>query len=687
MGEMQTGPAPLPNATPTPWRSRLFGLTIFLSACLLFEIQPIIAKIILPWFGGGAVVWTTSMLFFQVVLLLGYVYAHLVATRLPGAAQAGLHIALMALTLLFLQIMPDPQWKAVAADRPTVRVLELLAVTIGLPYFVLSSTSPLLQAWYARAKSGALPYRFFAISNLGSLLALICYPLLIEPFFGLRHQAYAWSAMYTLFAVLCAAIALGRRSKAVNSGLAETGPRRSPVAFRDAALWIVLPVCSSALLLSVTNHLCQDVAPVPFLWVVPLCLYLFTFVLAFDRSGWYRRGIFMTLLPAALLAPAYTYWRGTWNLSTDLLVFLPALFVCCMFCHGELARIKPGRERLTTFYVLLSLGGAIGGFAVGIGGPKFFASYSELPIALALCCGLALACTYGDSLRNDTFWMILLVALIVFCTFDLRAAGSGSRVAVRNFYGVLRVRDEKTKHGMLRRLYHGKVLHGSQFQPIALRRNFTTYYAPDSGAGIAIAQWQRPGMRVGVVGLGAGTIAGYARKGDTYRFYEINPAVIEIAEHEFTYLTDSFGAVDVVPGDARLSLEKESTKYDVLIVDAFSGDAIPVHLLTHEAVQLYLKRLADDGVMAFHVTNRFFDLAPEIASLATANGQQARLIENQGDEAAEILNSSWVLVAKAASFDSRRPLAALTKNIATSLAYWTDDSNHLLSVLRPVFGK
>jgi len=683
MGGMQIGPALLQNPSLTRWRSRLFGLTVFVNACLLFGIQPIIAKMILPWFGGGAVVWTTSMLFFQVVLLLGYVYAHLLVTRLRGAAQAGLHVALIALTLLFLRIMPDPQWKAVAADRPTVRVLEMLAVTIGLPYFVLSTTSPLLQAWYARYETGPLPYRFFAISNLGSLLALICYPLLIEPFFGLRHQTYAWSGIYTLSALLCAAIALGGLRQGVHRRVTENQSDSSPpVAVRDLSLWILLPACSSALLLSVTNHLCQDVAPIPFLWVVPLCLYLFTFVLAFDRSRWYRRRILITLLPAALLAPVYTYWRGTWNLSTDLLVFLPALFVCCMFCHGELAGIKPGRRRLTMFYVLLSLGGAIGGFAVSISAPKLFVSYSELPIAVTLCCGLALACTYGDSLRTDTFWMLLLVGLIVFCALDVRAAGSGNRVAVRNFYGVLRVRDERTEQGMLRRLYHGKVLHGSQFQPIALLKNVTTYYSPGSGAGIAIAQWRRPGMRVAVVGLGAGTLAAYASKGDTYRFYEINPAVIDIARHEFTYLRDSVGSVDVVPGDARLSLEKESVKYDVLVVDAFSGDAIPVHLLTREAIQLYLKHLAEDGVMAFHVTNRFFDLAPEIASLAASIGQQAKLIESPGREDADILASSWVLVARAAGFHARPRLASLTRDIATSLRSWTDDHSNLLNVLR-----
>jgi hypothetical protein len=391
----------------------------------------------------------------------------------------------------------------------------------------------------------------------------------------------------------------------------------------------------------------------------------------------------MTLLPAALLCMVYTYSRGAWDVRTDLLVFPAGLFVCCMFCHGELARLKPAPTRLTLFYALVSLGGAIGGFAVSLGAPKFFIAYSELPVALALCCGLALLATYGDSLLTDAVWSILLIGLMVFCVFEVRAPKFGSRVAVRNFYGVLRVREAQTAQGILRRLYHGKVLHGSQFQSAARRKNLTTYYSPASGVGIAMEQWRRAAQRVGVVGLGAGTIAGYAHTGDIYRFYEINPQIIEIARREFTYLSDSLGSVDVILGDARLSLDRDSSKFDVLVVDAFSGDAIPVHLLTREAVQLYLRHMSADGVMVFHITNRFFNLAPQIASLAASIGQQARLIEREGRDDAEVLRSSWVLVARGESFSSRPGLAGISKEIAAASARcWTDDYNNLLTMLR-----
>ncbi len=374
----------------------LYAITIFLSAFLLFQIQPMIAKMILPWFGGSASVWITAMLFFQTALLGGYLYAHWTIRNLKPQIQAWVHAALLALSLLLLPVVPSAAWKPSGAEDPILRIAGLLAVSIGLPYFLLSTTSPLLQAWYARRYKAALPYRLFGLSNLASLAGLLAYPVLIEPNVTLRHQSLGWSAAFAVFAAL--GVATASVSRGGDAGACAPGKSREDEAacrkpgVLDQLFWVLLACCASMLLLSVTNHLTQNIASVPFLWVLPLSLYLLTFILTFDFERLYNRRVFSWLMVLALIGMAYglTEWDSHTNLRLVIPAFCAGLFVCCMFCHGELVKRKPAPRYLTSFYLMLSIGGALGGLLVGLAAPRVLPAYFELPIALMLCSVLLL---------------------------------------------------------------------------------------------------------------------------------------------------------------------------------------------------------------------------------------------------------------------------------------------------------
>ena len=370
----------------------VYAVTIFLSAFLLFQVQPLIAKIILPWFGGSAAVWSAALLFFQLVLLAGYAYAHFVMARLRPKAQFGVHAGLLAVSCALLPILPSPSWKTPEAGDPTLRILLLLAATIGLPYFLLSSTSPLLQAWYVRRTGSRAPYRLFALSNFGSMLALVSFPFLVEPRLASTHQAYAWSAAYVLFAALCGYTAFASRA-ARDPKIERDTETAAPPSVGSLALWVALAACASTLLVAITNHLSQNVAPIPLLWVLPLTLYLLTFILAFESDRIYRRWLFMPLLVPALGGMAYMIWADSGNLKIKWLIpgFALGLFLCCMVCHGELAQRKPSPRYLTTFYLMVSLGGAMGGIFVALIAPRVFHSYLELQIGLVACALLAIA--------------------------------------------------------------------------------------------------------------------------------------------------------------------------------------------------------------------------------------------------------------------------------------------------------
>jgi SAM-dependent methyltransferase len=665
----------------------LYASTSFLSAFLLFVVQPVIAKQILPWFGGAAAVWATCLVFFQSVLLLGYAYADWTARRLSPRGQAWLHVILLAVSLAALPIVAADRWKPGPDSEPALLILGLLAATIGLPYLLLSATSPLVQAWFWRRYRHAAPYRLFALSNLASLLGLLCYPVLVEPTLALSTQSAAWSIGYAAFAVLCGATALATpRDAAPAPAAAEAGTARaaSPAA-RERLLWVALSAMGSCLLLAVTNHLTQNVASVPFLWVAPLSLYLVTFILAFDHPRWYRREVF---LPAtAILLPAMAWYGDSLDLWTTAPLHAVGLLACCMFCHGELARLAPAPGHLTTFYLMLALGGAVGAFLVGIAAPNLLSGPFELGIALVACALLLV-------LRSGAlgWWVVSASAVVlagtaILVAVNVRSYFEDTRVTTRSFYGVLRTRDFASPTPY-RSLYHGAIDHGGQLLEPDRRSEPSSYFGRASGYGRAFASLPASPRRVGVIGLGAGALMAYARKGDVFRFYEIDPKVVRIASTEFTFLRDSPARVEVVVGDGRLALEREaSQEFDLLGIDAFSGDAIPMHLLTREAMAIYVRHVKPDGVIVFQATNRFVDIAPVVERLAASFGWNAVLVSDTPEasdrEQFRVAGTAQIIVTRNRALLEAEPIASVAEPIPAQPRFpvWTDDFHNLLSVL------
>jgi hypothetical protein len=674
---------------------------IFLGAFLLFQVQPIIAKAILPWFGGAPAVWTTCMLFFQSLLLVGYAYAHASTRLLRPRMQGGLHLVLLALALYFLPVAPAEGGKPTGSAAPVLEILALLGRSVALPYLLLSASSPLLQAWSALGPGGPSPYRLYALSNAGSMLALLSYPVAIEPWLSTRGQEYAWSAAFGGFAVLCAICvrALWRAAPPVAAGAEETAPEAAP-ALRQRLMWLALPACAATLLLAVTNQMCQEVAVVPLLWLLPLSLYLLSFILCFASDRWYGRSWCIPVLVLTLIVMTQALALGP---RVGILYAVPVysigLFVCCMFCHGELAARRPAARHLTAFYLMIAVGGALGGAFVSVLAPFLFRGFDELYVGLLACGALAAAFSLTDPAHRiagrrlwhpTQLWLVVVVGMIALA-FGARllARARPELRELRNFYGIMRIADLPAPDGKgtLRYLTHGGTRHGQQFQDPDRRRQPTTYYGHSCGIGILLDELPKDSpRRVGIVGLGAGILAAYGRPGDTYRFYEINPLVIEVARRDFSFLRDSSATVELVPGDARLSLEREEDqRFDVLVLDAFSSDAIPTHLLTLEAFDLYRRHLAADGVLALHVTTRHLDLGPLVAGLAQKGGKSAFEIRTPADEPQGILDARWILVT------SNRVRLALPRIQAAGQALevgakpprlWTDDYSNLLQVLK-----
>lgn len=776
--------SPLTGNGHPPVPALLFAATILLSAFLLFQVQPLIAKLILPWFGGSAAVWTSCMLFFQMALLGGYAYAHWVNGQ-PGRKQTLIHLVLLALSFLSLPILPNPGWKPQGMEDPLLRILGLLAATVGLPYFLLASTSPLLQSWYSRSNGGAMPYRFFALSNAGSMLGLLTYPVLIEPYLTSGQQAWMWSISYVAFVFVCGVVAWrSRNSDILDAGAATVLIESTPPTWSERLVWMGLAACASALLLAVTNHLTQNIAAIPFLWVLPLSLYLLSFILCFDSDRWYFRWLFIRLGAVALPAVAYAISTESdiGNLKIALGFFCTALFVLFMVCHGELARRRPAPAWLTSFYLMVALGGAIGGLLIGFAAPYFLNGLYDLPIVVSLTGFMLVYLLWlergraGSKVMGETQFLserydkvviaVLAVALFGYIALRLAAAKFGfsflkapflsspydspvllgiagliaayifwrsrglldekspgaaslndgfitfviaaglavgiagflardtwnnnkdSRVLARNFYGALRVYDGESSGSMgpVRTLRHGTIDHGEQFLLPQNQRFATTYYAVNSGVGVTIRKLQTNGpMRVGVIGLGAGTLATYARPIDHYTFYDINPLVLKISRTHFRFLPDCMAPNEVVLGDARLSLERQpSQQFDVLAVDAFSGDAIPVHLLTRQAYQLYWRHLKPDGVLAVHVSNKYLNLGPVVALSAADDGKQAMMVSNEADDDKEIAASDWVLVSSRPGFFDQPEIKGADEKIdpIPGLRPWTDDYSNLYKILR-----
>jgi hypothetical protein len=681
----------------------LYALTISLSAFLLFAVQPIIAKAILPWFGGSSAVWSTCMLFFQAVLLLGYAYAHWLHQKLSPRMQAIVHSTLLAVSLATLPILPNAAWKTANTGQPSLRILALLAVTVGLPYFLLSATSPLLQAWYARGHKDGLPYRLFALSNFFSMLALLSYPLLVEPNLSVHNQGVTWSFLFAAFALFCGLTSWRAAGRAIVApALSDAQSGLQAPSFTIRALWLGLATSASILLLALTNHLTQDVAAIPFLWILPLSVYLLSFIICFESPRFYHRAVFLPLVAASLAFFAYRLMNGHVRIPTRPLIGLLAfaLFNCCMVCHGELARLKPHPRFLTGFYVIVSLGGAMGGIFVGLVAPYVFHAYYEFPVGLIFCAGV-LCLLFARQLwrlPNVARYASVAVLLATFGAYGwflgriMNSMVDGYRVVVRNFYGQLRVYDKgdpSEDPDATRELVHGTINHGEQSLRPEHRRDPITYFCPQSGIGRAMRAQQGVTRRIGVLGLGCGTLAAYSQAGDTLRIYEINPLVLDIAHSQFSYIDDTAATVEVALGDGRLSLDAEPTQhFDMLVMDAFSGDSVPVHLITKEAFAIYFRHLKPDGILAVNITNSFLDLEPVIERAATDFGKVSLAYhwdaEMDDDEGGLCFSCSWALIMAASTLDAHPQLARDAKRLGPHPHFreWTDDFSNMYSILK-----
>ncbi len=722
-----------------------YAIAIFTGAFLVFQVQPIIGRAILPWYGGSPAVWTTCMLFFQTVLLLGYLYAHLLTQIRNVRVQGAIHVTITIVALASLPILPDASWKPQGGGDPIVPILTLLAVHVGLPYLMLSSTGPLMQAWFSRSLPDRSPYRLYALSNVGSLLALLTYPVVFEPIFTVREQTTLWSIGFGVFAAVAALLAgrwwlpaantIAEQNVAMSKpkATAELRAESGPPSWSRRLAWLLLPALASVLLLAITAHVCQDVAVIPFLWVAPLALYLLSFILCFDSPWWYSRRYWSLVAIASLVGVSliaqfgdtlFEYLEIKRNIVIEISAFFAVLFAMCMVCHGELVRRKPDPKYLTEFYLMCSAGGALGGFVVAIISPLVFPTYIELHASLIVSFALAAVVVLQDEkwrLLEQAKWLPITVGIVLATIFlgGLIVQGAAMRpsqyVMKRNFYGVLYIRDYKDDSETAldegaRWLIHGSTSHGYQFTGEGRRHIPTMYYGIRSGVGIAIqrlGQFDGPSehpmagnenvapvgevaaaprpLRVGVIGLGTGSLAAYGRPGDTYRFYEINPLVESIANEYFTFLGDCRGQIEVVLGDARRTMEDEPPQqYDMIALDAFTGDAIPTHLLTKEAFAVYQKHLASGGVIAAHISNRHLDLKPILLNAAKEFEWKAVVISASADEKTATSSSTWVLLTNNEKFlaDPVVQQAGELLTSETEVRMWTDEYSNLLPILR-----
>lgn len=688
----------------------LTGFSVFLGAFLLFLVQPIIAKLILPRFGGSVAVWATCLVFFQAALLLGYAFAHQLVRRDARRAWRWAHVALLLASLALLPIVPVRLWPGAQQAEPALQILGLLGLTIGLPFTLLAMTSPLLQAWLALSRTPRNPYRLFALSNAASLAALLAYPWLIEPWLRTATQALVWSAAYALYVLALCTISLRRPWPPAAAGAA---PEEAAPPHRSRRLsWFVLAALGSWALVALTNHLTQNIPSFPMMWVLPLVIYLLSFTLAFEADRWTPPRVWRgaSLLALAAMCLMLLLRRRVGSIGWEIAVFLCGLFVVCMFCHGELARSRPAPSQLTRFYLTVSAGGVVGGALVALAAPALLPGYFEVEIGLVLLAAAVLWRSIGElrtapagvagmrpwggragARRQGIAWAAAAAVVLLgsALTLVLRVDETLSQVTAigRNFYGVVRVREYGRDHPDTheRVLVHGTVMHGQQFLAPQFLRRPTSYYTPNSGVGRLLRALHDRPIEVGAVGLGAGTIAAYGKPGDRYRFYEIDEAIVRAAQRYFSFVGDSAATVEVAVGDGRLLLQQEAERrFDVLVADAFSGDSIPVHLLTREAIELYRQRLAPGGVIALHLSNSHLALAPVAARIADELGLQAVWIADPGvagDPSAAV--SDWALLAEGREVLDLPPIreAAVPLPRRAGLRTWTDDYSNILQVL------
>jgi SAM-dependent methyltransferase len=662
----------------------LYGLTIFLSAFLLFVVEPMAAKQLLPTLGGSSAVWTTCLVFFSVMLLLGYLYAHWISTKFKPIRQAIIHIALLTSALLTLGVHVRPGPSAVSY-HPALTVFRVLATVIGLPYLALSATTPLLTAWYAGSFGSDSPYRLFALSNLASLLALGSYPLLIEPGLTMRQQTRLWSGAFLFFAVLCGAIAWQGRRR-----VASPMPEQAALSGHPEPFWFLLALGGGMMLTAVTSHMSANIAAIPLLWLPPLALYLLTFILAFQGAWLPVRQSMLRFVLVAVASMAYMLRdiRAQLPIAVSVPLFLIGLFIICFFLHGELYARRPVTAGMTRFYLVAAAGGAAGTLLVGVIAPLVLRANYDLACTLVVVALIALAATWQDGWGLRMLWMVGATAAIVVLSTQVRQYDDDAVALMRNFYGTLRVRETHLppQSDTDRQLLNGTIEHGAEwFAPQFLGQPLS-YYATNSGLGLAMRLCCGAGpKRVGVIGLGTGTVAAYGNAGDVIRFYEINPPVERLARHWFTFLHESGAQIDVVLGDARLSLASEPPQnFNVIVVDAFSGDAIPVHLLTREALALYRRHLRPDGIIVFHVSNQYIDLEPVVAGIAGNAGLRAVSVHSHGDEQTGLYYADWILVTANQAFLDQPEIVnnGFSTPLQEGVRVWTDNYSSVFPLLK-----
>jgi len=818
-----------------------YAITIFLGAFLLFLVQPLIGKFILPWFGGTPGVWTTCLLFFQCMLLAGYAYAHCLNYFLPVRKQVLVHGVLLFLVLISLPITPSDSLKPDGEESPVMAILTLLSLSIGLPYLALSATGPLVQAWYSKAHPDFSPYRLYALSNAGSLLALVVFPFVVEPWTTRTFQVTGWSWAMVFYVIFCGLLAWTLRNinepeqEKLSTESREVQPFQK---YFSWVFWLALPACATALLMATTNKMCQDVAVVPFLWVLPLALYLISFIISFDSPKWYSREFYLPMLVLCWGSVLWVIAEGVdVHILLQVIIYCTALFVSCMICHGELFRLRPQSSRLTQYYLGISAGGAIGGFAVAVLAPQVLNGYWEYHVSIWLVgllfllmqsfvrdvwmlnkwhvrgvlfvCWVAVGfvllgytnygtwtkCAFilvpfflgvglsrlilakwyygrkpseGIDFRSSIaavilvliaiFWCLgmmanlnsgnwkgwvselnpgIWIAAVLFCLNlfvwlslrnwegkriawgwcglilgpallglflglykDYKDSSDGSIYMDRNFYGTIKIgRYLDDWDEPYRLLLNGRITHGYQYENQYASDWITTYYTYGSGIELAIRLTPDKAKRVGVVGLGVGTIAGYAQKGDFYCMYDINPAVVNLSADEQMQFTYCFNArargaqVEIVEGDARLAMEREfdsakSRQFDVLALDAFSSDSIPVHLLTREAMEIYGKHLKKDGVLAIHISNRYLDLEPVVRRLAKELSYKMILIDSSdGEDVAQdwVYSATWILLSRSQEFmDKVKANGEIQADLSEvqNLPLWTDDYASIFRIIR-----
>ncbi len=707
-----------------------YGAAIFLGALLLFGVEPMAAKELLPRMGGSSAVWLASLCFFQVMLLGGYAYAYGLTwdlTRDLASRRARvLHAGFLLLTVLVLlgqrRSLAGGAW---TGNHPFAVVFGTLLGRVGLPFWLLAASSPLLQVMMAR-QWGRVPYRMFALSNAGSLLGLVLYPLLVEPRLTLPEQRGWWTAGFAVYAVLCGLLFwIGAKTSTSAKGNGEgtvertrtgTGEREPSIAVvedeigrRRAWMCVALAAVGALQLVAVTEHLTENVAALPLLWVLPLIVYLLSFMTAFELPGIYQRGLVVRLLVVMLASLGYLLSKTDVSLPIGLAImfFLFELFIACWFCHAELYRLRPmGARAAARFYLLLAAGGAAGTAIAAVGFPLLLRANYDLALAFAATAAVALWVTWQDGVAQRVLWTVSTAGCLLLTGALVNGYRRDSLVMLRNFYGPLRVKQTllPPQAGTSRVLLHGQIQHGMQWFAPEFRTEPLSYYARDSGVGLAmtlccgavtqgnadatVTPERRPaGRRIGVIGLGAGTMAAYGRPGDVMRFYEINPAVERLARELFTYTRESRARIEVVTGDARLSLGREpaAREYDMLVVDAFSGDAIPVHLLTRQAMAEFRGHLRPGGVLAFHVSNQYLDLAPVVGAVAQAEGMVARAVESPKVDTRGEFAATWVLVAVPGGLlEEGTPLweSSMAIPARAGVRAWTDDDSSLLPIMR-----